>query len=288
MASGKKPWSEMNWTMPTQALFHIGQHGNIPLIPSNLSPAGQDFCRKCLIRNPDERPSAEELLKHPFIATVDPMAPGEVGEDSTQMAELNYFVEKQIQLGQGSSKDSSSLVSTHAPTTLPLPPPAQANDNPMDSNDIPPPPAYPHPDDLPPPPPPAPVESPSKGSPTSHLYPFTNAAAPMAVLDKSTGGKLSLSHVNGQLTQAVEQLNIVYHIPIDKNPTPFTASGSNSCSNSNSVRTNPESRIFQYEPYSDDGTSSMSMSMSRISFVDEEFQIAAESVRSTSFRPQCP
>jgi serine/threonine protein kinase len=67
MASGNDPWSEKKFTSSFQAIFHIGSSNESPLIPSTLSEIGQDFVRKCLIRNPDQRPSARELLKHPFI-----------------------------------------------------------------------------------------------------------------------------------------------------------------------------------------------------------------------------
>ena len=38
-----------------------------PPIPENLSPEGQSFIRFCLQRNPADRPSAAQLLEHPFV-----------------------------------------------------------------------------------------------------------------------------------------------------------------------------------------------------------------------------
>jgi serine/threonine protein kinase len=38
-----------------------------PPIPDNLSHEGKDFLQFCFKRNPAERPTASELLEHPFI-----------------------------------------------------------------------------------------------------------------------------------------------------------------------------------------------------------------------------
>lgn len=39
----------------------------MPAIPATLSSAGHDFIRLCLIRDVDARPTATQLLQHPFI-----------------------------------------------------------------------------------------------------------------------------------------------------------------------------------------------------------------------------
>jgi len=38
-----------------------------PPIPAILSPVGKEFLGLCFKRNPDERPTAQELLEHPFV-----------------------------------------------------------------------------------------------------------------------------------------------------------------------------------------------------------------------------
>lgn len=38
-----------------------------PSLPSHLSPAGKDFLCQCLRKEPGERPTVAQLLKHPWI-----------------------------------------------------------------------------------------------------------------------------------------------------------------------------------------------------------------------------
>ncbi|XAR53112.1 Mitogen-activated protein kinase kinase kinase [Bertholletia excelsa] len=49
-----------------QALFRIGK-GELPLIPNSLSSDAKDFILKCLRVNPADRPTAVQLLCHPFV-----------------------------------------------------------------------------------------------------------------------------------------------------------------------------------------------------------------------------
>lgn len=48
-------------------MFKIGNSKELPAIPEHLSDDGKDFVRQCLQRNPSDRPSAAQLLEHPFI-----------------------------------------------------------------------------------------------------------------------------------------------------------------------------------------------------------------------------
>ncbi|KAI5083525.1 hypothetical protein GOP47_0003268 [Adiantum capillus-veneris] len=64
MATGKPPWSQQ--FQEVAALFHIGTTKSHPPIPEHLSHDAQDFLLKCLKKEPHLRPTATELLQHPF------------------------------------------------------------------------------------------------------------------------------------------------------------------------------------------------------------------------------
>lgn len=65
MVDGEPPY--MNET-PLRALYLIAKNGTPDLkTEDGLCELGKDFMYKCLIYNPQERPSAEKLLSHPFI-----------------------------------------------------------------------------------------------------------------------------------------------------------------------------------------------------------------------------
>ncbi|KAH9912238.1 kinase [Epithele typhae] len=66
-ATGRKPWSNLDneWAI----MFHIGvatQHPPLP-DPGQLSDMGIDFIRQCLTIDPAHRPSAVELMDHPWM-----------------------------------------------------------------------------------------------------------------------------------------------------------------------------------------------------------------------------
>ena len=65
MATGCNPWPEVNDAV--SAVYRIGFSGDVPETPMWLSENGRDFLDKCLRRNPRERWTAKELLKHPFL-----------------------------------------------------------------------------------------------------------------------------------------------------------------------------------------------------------------------------
>ncbi|RPD63260.1 kinase [Lentinus tigrinus ALCF2SS1-6] len=66
-ATGRKPWSNLDneWAI----MFHIGvatQHPPLP-DPGQLSEMGIDFIRQCLTIDPAQRPTAIELMDHPWM-----------------------------------------------------------------------------------------------------------------------------------------------------------------------------------------------------------------------------
>ncbi|XP_028939484.1 mitogen-activated protein kinase kinase kinase 19 [Antrostomus carolinensis] len=65
MATGKPPLASMN---RVAAMFYIGAHrGLMPSLPDQFSGTAVDFVHACLTRDQHERPSALQLLDHPFV-----------------------------------------------------------------------------------------------------------------------------------------------------------------------------------------------------------------------------
>ncbi|KAJ0237724.1 Mitogen-activated protein kinase kinase kinase 2 [Hirschfeldia incana] len=65
MVTGKAPWSQQY--KEVAAIFFIGTTKSHPPIPDTLSADAKDFLLKCLQEEPKMRPTASELLKHPFL-----------------------------------------------------------------------------------------------------------------------------------------------------------------------------------------------------------------------------
>jgi len=71
MAEGEPPYMEFP---PLRALFLITTKGIPPLKePQKWTPEFTDFYNKCLDKDVDKRPGADELLKHPFMAKACPV-----------------------------------------------------------------------------------------------------------------------------------------------------------------------------------------------------------------------
>lgn len=64
MATSKPPWGQYEGIA---AVFKIGNSKELPPIPDHLSENCKDLIRKCMQRDPSQRPTAVELLQHPFI-----------------------------------------------------------------------------------------------------------------------------------------------------------------------------------------------------------------------------
>ncbi|NXO34115.1 M3K19 kinase, partial [Locustella ochotensis] len=65
MATGKPPLASMG---RVAAMFYIGAHrGLMPALPDRFSSAAVEFVHACLTRDQHERPSALQLLDHPFV-----------------------------------------------------------------------------------------------------------------------------------------------------------------------------------------------------------------------------
>ncbi|VFQ92374.1 unnamed protein product [Cuscuta campestris] len=64
MATSKPPWSQYEGVA---AIFKIGNSKDMPDIPDHLSTEAKSFVRLCLQRDPSARPTASQLLEHPFV-----------------------------------------------------------------------------------------------------------------------------------------------------------------------------------------------------------------------------
>ena len=87
MITGQPPWKTKRFETPTALMFHIANSNETPPMPvitqlrpvclwkcsdhvvfqDNLSDELQEFLQLCFQRDPAARPSAAELLDHPFI-----------------------------------------------------------------------------------------------------------------------------------------------------------------------------------------------------------------------------
>lgn len=66
-------------------MFKIGNSKELPVIPDHLSDDGKNFVRQCLQRNPINRPTAAQLLEHPFVKNVALLARPTLGPESSDM-----------------------------------------------------------------------------------------------------------------------------------------------------------------------------------------------------------
>ncbi|RYE82735.1 MAG: hypothetical protein EOO65_05055, partial [Methanosarcinales archaeon] len=65
MLTGRPAFAQFD--SPVAAMFAIASGSAQPHIPSTLSDEGKDFLRACFQRDPAARPTAAQLLRHPFI-----------------------------------------------------------------------------------------------------------------------------------------------------------------------------------------------------------------------------
>ncbi|KAM0835476.1 hypothetical protein ACQ4PT_062905 [Festuca glaucescens] len=66
MATGAAPWQRFG--SPVATLHHVAFSGEAPELPRWLSDQGKDFLGRCLLQDAAERWTAEQLLKHEFVA----------------------------------------------------------------------------------------------------------------------------------------------------------------------------------------------------------------------------
>jgi len=69
MLSGKHPWHGFE---APGVVYHIGKSDKpkYQLPSEDVSDVSRAFLERCFIRNPRDRPSANEMLKDPFVCDV--------------------------------------------------------------------------------------------------------------------------------------------------------------------------------------------------------------------------
>lgn len=65
MLSGKPPWNGIE--NQVMLMMNVIVYGALPEMPARISDCAKDFILKCLNRDPLKRPTAEEILAHPFV-----------------------------------------------------------------------------------------------------------------------------------------------------------------------------------------------------------------------------
>lgn len=90
---GSVPWP--NAADPVTLLYRIAYSGESPEIPSFLSDQANDFLGKCLKRDPKERWTVAQLLKHPFLE---------------EITIINSSSTKQVQESSATSRSPTSIL----------------------------------------------------------------------------------------------------------------------------------------------------------------------------------
>ncbi|CAG8474155.1 6858_t:CDS:2 [Ambispora gerdemannii] len=69
LVEGRPPWYSLGQLRVLQLIKAVGT----PPLPANISSEFESFLRDCLTVQPSERPSASELLMHPFLNSASPL-----------------------------------------------------------------------------------------------------------------------------------------------------------------------------------------------------------------------
>ncbi|GLJ42461.1 hypothetical protein SUGI_0879980 [Cryptomeria japonica] len=113
MATAKPPWSQYEGVA---AMFKIGNSKELPIIPDYLSEDCKGFLRLCLQRNPILRPTAAQLLEHPFVKHAEPYAKLDVATQNSEAFSSTNNVDRSMNVmqGAGHTRNLSSLDTDYA------------------------------------------------------------------------------------------------------------------------------------------------------------------------------
>lgn len=63
-------WFDMGEKLQVAAMFKLATSKDCPEIPTHLSEDAKSFIELCLQRDPSVRPTAAQLLHHPFVQEI--------------------------------------------------------------------------------------------------------------------------------------------------------------------------------------------------------------------------
>ncbi|KAL6846306.1 hypothetical protein ACP4OV_023754 [Aristida adscensionis] len=116
MATGGPPWAH-RFADPAAALHHVAHSGEVPEPPAWLSDEGKDFLARCLVRDPAQRWTAEQLLLHPFAAAVAPSSSSPAAASKAAAADQRVSPKSILDLGFWEDSDSATDTGTAAALT---------------------------------------------------------------------------------------------------------------------------------------------------------------------------
>ncbi|KAE9612891.1 putative mitogen-activated protein kinase kinase kinase STE-STE11 family [Lupinus albus] len=132
MATTKPPWSQYE---RAAALFKLGNTEEIPQVPDYLSKEAKDFVKLCLQRDPQCRPSAAQLLLHPFIKnfklerSIQVIGPDKL--DSYLQSKASDIYLSRNSWGSRSFSHTHMIDSAHFPSSRSLPVSGRVSPTPM-------------------------------------------------------------------------------------------------------------------------------------------------------------
>lgn len=79
-------------------MFKIGNSKELPPIPDHLSEEGKDFIRRCLRRDPSSRPTAVDLLQHPFVQNAPPLEKSSAAHPLEQLTAISCRTNSKVSI----------------------------------------------------------------------------------------------------------------------------------------------------------------------------------------------
>lgn len=67
LLTGQPLWGDLKFDSQVSLLYYVAQLEQLPPLPSQLTDEATSFIQSCLTIEPDARPTAAELLQHPFV-----------------------------------------------------------------------------------------------------------------------------------------------------------------------------------------------------------------------------